>query len=254
MKIILNILTHGNERIGVAVAAAIYTLGISKKNLTIQIANPRAFAQGVRYIDQDLNRSFPGAPGGNYETRRAYQLLRKIVAADLVIDIHSTTSSLRDAVIVTKLDAATRACIEVFAPRYVLHMRVKNDRALISNAKIGIAFEYGRDGDVTVLKKNVRDVKKIFAWAGVVSSKAKTYSRVRRSRTVYFDVVREVVKPAGYRLVKGIENYRLVREGQIYARDVEGNTLVASEDFYPILFGQNNYETIFGFAAHRVDD
>jgi succinylglutamate desuccinylase len=60
MKIILNILTHGNERIGLKVAREIEKLNIDKNILSVQIANKKAFEFKKNFIDQDLNRSFPG--------------------------------------------------------------------------------------------------------------------------------------------------------------------------------------------------
>ncbi len=48
-------------------------------------------------------------------------------------------------VIVTKYDEATKAVIEAFNPPKVLVMSYKSDNALISQAKVGIAFEYGQD-------------------------------------------------------------------------------------------------------------
>ena len=66
MKIILNIATHGDEYIGFKVTTEIRKLNIDKNILEVQIANEKAFALKTRYLDQDLNRSFPGKQDGNY--------------------------------------------------------------------------------------------------------------------------------------------------------------------------------------------
>jgi succinylglutamate desuccinylase len=67
MKILLNILTHGDETIGIAVAKELQKLKIKQNVLSIQRANTKAYGQNKRYIDQDLNRSFPGKKPGNHE-------------------------------------------------------------------------------------------------------------------------------------------------------------------------------------------
>jgi aspartoacylase len=100
--------THGNEVTGV------YLLERWKENLreieresfdtTRVLANPEAVRRGVRYIDQDLNRSFPGGEPGDAdssscEARRAAELYRLLGPGgnshvDFIIDLHSATSNM----------------------------------------------------------------------------------------------------------------------------------------------------------------
>ena len=247
MKIILNILTHGDERIGVKVAKELEKLKIDKNIFVVQIANKKAFELGERFVDQDLNRSFPGKKDGNREERIAYELSPIIRSADLVIDIHSTKSELKDAIIVTKLDAATRGCITAIAPKYALIMNATRDNALISEAKIGLAFEYGKDNDKKTLEKIIADIKRIFQYFGLIDAVPKK----RKIATQYFDVFSRVDKPNGYKLFKKIKNYRLVRKGEKFAKN-GSDYLTANEDFYPILFGEKNYKDYFGFRARRI--
>ena len=122
MKILLNILTHGDERIGLKVAQEIQRFKIDKNLFSVQIANQKAYKKNKRFIHQDLNRSFPGKKTGNHEETLAYKLTPLIKSADLVIDIHSTLCNLKDAIIVTKLDTATKRCLEAIQPKYVLVM------------------------------------------------------------------------------------------------------------------------------------
>ena len=67
----------------------------------------------------------------------------------------------------------------------------------------------------------------------------------------FFDVYKSVPKPKGAILDKKIKNYILVRKGQTYAT-VDKKPFKAREDFYPILFGNKNYDNIFGFAAKKI--
>jgi len=248
MKIILNIMTHGDERIGLKVSKEIEKLHISKDTLAVQIANPRALAANKRFIDQDLNRSFPGKKDGNYEQRRAYNLLPAVKKADMVIDIHSTTSNLKDALIVTSMSKKIKEYIGVIKPKYLLLMNAVKNKDMISHTKHGIAFEYGKDKDASVLKKIVMDIKRIFGHLGIIEPVALSKKNIE---TQYFNVTSTVAKPKGYKLMGNIKNYKLVKNGQSYARD-RNKFLRAKEDFYPVLFGQKNYEDIFGFKAKRM--
>lgn len=247
MKILLNILTHGDERIGLKVAKEIEKQGISPKILTIHVANKKAYLAKRRYIDKDLNRSFPGKKNGNHEERLAFKLSQFIKKFDVVIDIHSTTSDLKDALIVTKLDAETQHCVEIISPKYLLIMRATKNNALISRAKVGLAFEYCKDNDTNGVKKIVRDILGIFSYYGISTNARKPGRRSTR----YFDVVGTVEKPKGFKLIKSVKNYKVIYEGQAYARKGQ-KVLVAKEDFCPILFGQNTYENYFGFKAKEI--
>jgi succinylglutamate desuccinylase len=248
MKIILNILTHGDERIGLGVAKAIQKLNIDKNILTIQIANKKAFDLKKRFIDQDLNRSFPGKKNGNHEEKIAHKLLPMIRSADIVIDIHSTKSGLKDAIIVTKLNNKTLQCINAMQPKHVLVMSATKNNALISQAKIGIAFEYGKDNDPNVLKNIITDIKRLFCHIGIIHNMKLSK---RKRTTHYFNIISEVKKPKGYKLLNKIKNYNLIRKGEIFATNGK-EYLVAEKDFYPILFGNKNYKECFGFMGERM--
>ncbi len=250
MKILLNILTHGDETIGLSVVRKIKKLRINPKYLTFQLANKKAYTLKRRYLDQDLNRAFPGKKNGNSEQRLAASLLPKIKEADIVLDIHSTKSELKDAIIVTKLDEKTKNIIKIINPKYVLIMRATKKRTLISHAKIGIAFEYGKNNDQKIINAIVRDIVKLCYYFNLSTIKNPPVSK-KQNRTRAFLVSSEVKKTRDDILLPNIRNYKIVRKGQAYAIR-EGEKISPKEDFYPILFGQNNYETIFGFAGKPI--
>lgn len=244
MKILLVIATHGNERAGLKIAKEIEKLHID--NLVIQVGNEKALKLNKRYIDQDLNRSFPGKKNGNYEERRAFELTPIIKSADLVIDIHSTTSDTRDTLIVNKLNKETLECLESIQPKYVVVME-KSKNSLISQAKIGISFEYGKDNSANTLKKTVLDIKKLLNHFGLIKIKLSK----ARTETKYFNVVSIISKPKGYILLKRIKSYALIKKGSVYAINRK-DELTADEDFYPILFGEKNYKDYFGFKGRNI--
>ena len=241
MKILLVIATHGNEKIGLKVVKEIEKLHID--NLIVKIGNEKALKLNKRYIDQDLNRSFPGKINGNYEERRAFELSPVIKSANLVIDIHSTTSNIKDTLIVSKLNKEILRCIKSIQPKYVIIME-KSKNSLISQAKIGISFEYGKDNSIIALKKIVLDVKKLLNHFGLI----KVSLQKNKTATKYFSVASIVPKPKGYKLLNKIKNYTLVKKGTTYATN-KNKKLLADEDFYPVLFGEKNYKNYFGFKG-----
>lgn len=242
--ILINIATHGNERIGFYVKKELEKIKIEKGFVEFNIANEKAYLKNRRFIDQDLNRSFPGKRNGNHEQKLAYTLSKKIKKADLVLDIHSTTSTLKDAIIITKDTKGTMQLLNVIKPKYVLYMSMNKQNALISSAKIGLAFEYGKDNDRSVIQKTVRDIKIILSYYGVIDSKLKKKKTVTR----FFKIKKEFQKNKGEKLKKEISNYKLVKKGSVVVYSKHGD-IRATEDFIPILFGENNYEKIFGFIG-----
>jgi succinylglutamate desuccinylase len=248
-KILLNILTHGDELVGIDIANRIKALypDLIGNGIDIQIANKRAYKGAKRYIDCDLNRIFPGNPSGSYEERRAHELVPIISSYELTIDVHSTESGSGDMVIVTKMDSATKAVLKGLSPKYVLFMNMIPDRSLISQARIGIAFEMGRDKDESTAVKTVKCIEYLLSYMGI--------SAPRESlcfQTEFFDVFAQIPKPAGVSLEKHVENFKLIRKGEAFAKKKDGTMLIAEFDFYPVIFGNTNYETIFGFAARKL--
>jgi succinylglutamate desuccinylase len=244
--VIISILTHGDESIGLHIKKELEKIKIDNGILEFIIGNEMASQLNKRFIDQDLNRSFPGNSKGNHEQRIAAKLLPIIKSADLVIDIHSTTSDLKDALIITKLNKKTKEYIKVINPKYLLWMRVTKDNALISNAKIGIAFEYGSDTSKVAIDNTVRDIKNLLVHLRVINLKNKEHKKLNKTR--FFEVKKTVLKLPGYILSKKVKNYKLIRAGVIYASSKEG-FLKAKKDFTPILFGEKNYSDIFGFEG-----
>ncbi len=248
-KILLNILTHGDETVGTQVAGIITERyqSLLGNGLDIEVANERAYQEGKRHISDDLNRVFPGKQDGSYEERRAYILAPMIGSYELVIDVHATESGAEDIVIVTKLDADTKKVLRHLAPRYVLFMNMKPDTSLISVARVGIAFEMGNNADERTSQKTIKGIESLLSYADLIPHKESLGFTPE-----YFEVTSSVPKPPGARLKSHVLNFQLIKRGEIFAEKSDGAPIVADRDFYPVIFGSTNYETIFGFAAQLL--
>jgi succinylglutamate desuccinylase len=247
MKILINALTHGDELIGLRVIKEIKKHNLSR-NVHFNIANKRAYKLNKRFIDQDLNRSFPGNLKGNYEQRLAAKLFENIKSFDVVMDIHSTKSMLKDSLIVTKLNKKTLEYVKAIGPKYLLHMKATKNNALISSAKIGIAFEYGKDDSGKAIANTVEGIERLLAYFKMININFPT----KHINTKIFSVNKTIKKPYGALAQNSVKNFKLVKKGETYAYTGTGEKLSAKESFYPILFGQSNYEDIFGFQGKLV--
>lgn len=98
-KILFIIATHGDEKIGLEV---IERLKLKKLNRFFDclIASPRALRKNARFIDVDLNRSYPGAKNSKlYEKKRAYENLQKAKKYQYVVDIHEASQGINNFII-----------------------------------------------------------------------------------------------------------------------------------------------------------
>lgn len=97
--------THGDELEGQYVCFKMAeTLGREPDKLdgTVEIypaLNPLgidSIMRGIPTFDLDMNRIFPGDPEGTMAERTAYEVLKDLEGADMVIDIHSSNIFLRE--------------------------------------------------------------------------------------------------------------------------------------------------------------
>ncbi len=80
---------HGMEPLGVDLVALLEKQPV--QNVDGVIGSPRAVEAGTRFVNADLNRSFPGdISSRDYEERRAAEILRLADSYDVVLDFHNT--------------------------------------------------------------------------------------------------------------------------------------------------------------------
>lgn len=89
MKILIIGGMHGNEPLGIKLVKMFQSKHII--GVDAVFANERAIKANLRFVNQDLNRSFPGnMRSKTYEQKRASYLLNFCKKYDLVIDFHNT--------------------------------------------------------------------------------------------------------------------------------------------------------------------
>jgi predicted deacylase len=141
---------HGDELLG----KEVIDLLKGRIDARFVIANPHAVERNVRFIESDLNRSFPGSADGTQEERIAHSLLKEL-EADLVIDIHSTTAVTKGFAIA--VERSPQALLDA-VPLDVVLMPASfaSGRALIDHAD-GISLEFSRDADPAQVARVVID-------------------------------------------------------------------------------------------------
>ena len=155
--------THGNELTGIYLVKnferAPQKIARSTFETVTLLANPKAYEIGKRYAETDLNRCFQNQDLSNsslksYEALRAKEIYQLIGTggsqqADIVIDLHSTTSNMGLTLILVSLDPFNlrlAAYLTSINPNVkVLYSALKNEinPHLDSICKFGCTLEVG---------------------------------------------------------------------------------------------------------------
>lgn len=132
---------HGSESYG-RVVFEYFAKNLSLyPGLTLILANEEALSKRMRYIDADLNRSFPGKQGGNLEERLAHQLLKVINPDSFIIDIHTTRGDVALTPIITNQTSRTRILLNQLPNTKIVYMK-SGFRSLISQFRGSVSLEY----------------------------------------------------------------------------------------------------------------
>lgn len=136
---------HGDEVFGKKVFDYYQKRISNLLGVRVVFANEQAFKKGVRFVNSDLNRSFPGKTNGNHEEGVAFEILKLIKNDEYVIDIHTTTTDIRVAPIVTNLGLKKRRVLNLSSSREIVLMdKNQAKHSLIGNVRTGVSFEFGK--------------------------------------------------------------------------------------------------------------
>ncbi len=229
MKILVVENMHGDEIGGFAYP----------NSVDIIIGNPEAKRQKKRYIESDLNRSFNGN-SCTFEEKRAKELLPILEKYDFVLDIHSTITGDTNAVISTHNSRKEReAARHLIAKNYIYIPGGRN--SLIYHTKNGLSLELGG------VHEKSRYQNSIDNFINYLLGKDSMETLLRE-----WECVGVQEKPDGCVSTKtDLKNYESVSTGQVIA-SVDGSAITASENFTTFLWGDGQYENIFGFKLRAL--
>jgi len=203
------------------------------------VANERAGEAGERFVDVDLNRTYPGDPDADaYETRLASELL-DVVDDCPVLDLHSTVSTAEPFALYQRLTPETRRLLERTGVDRAVDIR--SQPGGLTGSVDGVAVECGLKGSEAAVDNAERLLRNVLAATGVVDGEA-----VASDPTVFEVTAR--VDGAGYEFLG--DNFVVVPAGAPFARRGD-ETLTADEPFYPVLMSTDGYEDHVGFRARR---
>lgn len=204
------------------------------------LANEAAMAAGTRFVDEDLNRCFPGNPEGDTHEKRLAAALSAELDGCAFIDLHSTRSSPKPFALVGRVDDTTVQLVRATGLSPLV------DIGYVSRGMIGyvggVAIECGLLGSDGAAENAADVIANFLAATGVVDGEYEL------SDPTLFKVFNQVTG-SEYEFIA--ENFELVERGETFARREEAR-LVADEEFYPVLMSTDGYDETVGFQADRL--
>lgn len=206
------------------------------------IANEEALEQDVRFIDDDLNRSFPGDPESDSHEEMLADELKDEIEDTKVLDIHSTHSTPVPFATLSEVDEGVASLMAsagisrgVYFPR---------DAGSINEQVEGVTVEVGRQGMEEAVEMAYEILINFLAAEGVIDAE---YEKSEQEFFEYYGTVEN-----GDAEFKA-RNFELVEKGETFARK-SSEAIIAEEDFYPVLMSTNGYDSILGFKAKKMDN
>ena len=241
---------HGDEPVGRRIVEKLRDIQLTQGTFIGIVANPCALERHTRFIDTDLNRSFPGNESGTLEEQMAYHLGETLKQADYILDVHSTTTDTRDVAIIKNRTEKVRTLVRKLSPRrVVLVPHGIGDGSLINSFDGAVSLEYGPHEDEYTYMSSFNGVMRVLAKFNMIASAMTESGEV----TEYFEVYGTVNRPDGFKMKLGIHNLVLCKKGETLG-EVGDEQVYAEESFYPFLFGPESYKNIMGFKARKVDE
>ena len=245
---------HGDEPCGVrALERLVAESPDVDRPVKLIVANERALDAGVRYVDADLNRVFPGDPDADEYERRLAAELRRELSECTTLAIHSTQSYAGPFAIVNSVDAVTRGLVPHFPVDAVVEADEFTNGRLAEHAHT-VEVEAGEQGTDSAAENAYWLTRAFLAATGAVpppTAEESTASLSRRDEVPVFRLQGAISKPPGETYEVFATNFERVESGERFA-SVDGEALIADESFYPVLLSAYGYRSVFGYVADRV--
>ncbi|MXV63365.1 succinylglutamate desuccinylase [Natronorubrum sp. JWXQ-INN-674] len=236
---------HGDEPCGVrAVERLLDERPTVERPVKLIVANERALERQVRFVDEDLNRAFPGDPdAATHEAQLAHRLVDELEGC-FTFSMHSTQSHADPFAIVNSVSETANELVPQLPVSAMVETSNFAEGRLFSEIDT-IEVECGLQGSETAAQNADRLTRAFLTAVGVLPG-----DTVHRDLPVYrlTDVIRKAQADT-YEVF--VDNFTEVEAGDPFAA-ADGNEQVAEEAFYPVLMSSNGYRDVFGYAAEKV--
>ncbi|KOX93157.1 succinylglutamate desuccinylase [Haloarcula rubripromontorii] len=239
---------HGDEPCGRdGIEAVLADPPAVERPVKFIIANEAALEANKRYLDTDLNRSFPGdADSESRETRLAAAIASELRDCT-VLSLHSTQSYDGMFALVDELTPEMEALCSVLSVDAVVQTKGANEGRMIATVDSVLEVECGYQGSPEAAENAAQVIREFLAATGVTAESPPQ----RETSLPVFQLGEPIPKAAAEQYEVFVRNFEPVPEGDPVAA-ADDETVVAEEPFHPVLLSAYGYEDVFGFTADRI--
>ncbi|MFB6157957.1 MAG: succinylglutamate desuccinylase/aspartoacylase family protein [Haloferacaceae archaeon] len=208
------------------------------------VASERALERGERFVDADLNRSFPGDPDGDrHEERLAHDLLAEVEGL-LTLGFHATVSFDEPFGTLAHVNAEKARVMRALPLEHAADFTgVVEGRSV--NLPRFVNVEAGYQGSDRAAENAYECLVAFLRFAGVLSGDPAP------TETVHYRVRETVEKRPGRSYEVHARNFERVPPGEPYAA-ADGELLSAEEPFWPVLMSADGHDRLLGYKAERT--
>ena len=244
---------HGDEPCGArAVRRLLDTDPDVERPVRLIVANELALDAGVRYLDADLNRAFPGDLDADaHEKRLAAELLDAVEGCS-TLAIHSTQSYAEPFAVIDSMDEVARAVAPHLPVDVVIQTDAFTEGRLIEHPHT-LEVEAGLQGSDAAADNAYWLARAFLTATGVLPAPGAddVVDAGGREDVDVFRLRDRIPKPDAETYEVFARNFERVEAGDEFAA-ADGNPLRAEESFYPVLLSPYGYRDQFGYVADRV--
>lgn len=236
---------HGNEPCGYYAVERLKSQNFEfKKPVKLVFANEEAFEKEERYVDEDLNRVFPGKEDSDvHEENLAYKLSQELNGLK-VLDIHSTFSQPEPFAIAPNLNKEGKEIAVNSGVKNAVEIgEIVDDYMEEVNRT---AVECGHTGTDQAIKQAYQVLVTFLKNEDIIAEEVNNLE----NETIFYKIYG---KEEGGDFIFLKDNFQKVEKGEKFAEKVNGESRVAEEDFYPVLMSTNGYDDMIGFKAEKVN-
>jgi len=244
---------HGDEPCGArAVERLVDEDPAVERPVKLILANEAALEAGERYLDADLNRSFPGDPDAeSHEGRLANRLQSELVGCS-TLAIHSTQSYAEPFVVVDSMDEVARAVAPHLPVDAVIQTDAFTEGRLIEHPHT-LEVEAGLQGSDAAADNAYWLSRAFLAATGALPAPGAdgVVDAGGRENVPVFRLRDRIPKPAAEEYEVFARNFERVDAGERFAA-ADGEPLHAEHAFYPVLLSAYGYRDQFGYVAEHM--
>jgi len=231
---------HGDEPCGKeAIKRFIESEYELNESVKFIVANEEALEQNERFLDVDLNRSFPGDPKSNNHEERLASKITEEIEGKKVLDIHTTRSYPKPFATFTEFNEVTQNLLKSSGVEDAVLF--PEESGTLHEQVDGIVIEAGYQGTQQAIENAYELMVNFLASEGVIEA---DFERSDPDIYEYYETVDGDWKFTA-------ENFRKVKKGETFAENGTKN-LEAEKGFYPVLMSTDGYEGMLGFKARKT--